>query len=262
MNILHPMRTGFLLTARLKSTRLPRKLLLEVNGEPIVAWLLRRLKLSNALDEIVVATSTNADDDPLEVLAHQEGVRCFRGSEEDVSTRLWEAAREYRLDYIVNMTADCPFLPQEDIPRVLETYLRTDADLVTHYGLATGLYLSGVKPSAFERLNREKDSSRTEYWLYYFLKTTLFRVEATTVDPRLVRPYRFALDYPEDFAFLKCVYEALGPEAYRVSVRELLTLVDAHPEWVAINRHCQAEMQKRTDADPNSAVRLREGARA
>jgi spore coat polysaccharide biosynthesis protein SpsF len=251
------MKVGFVVTARLKSSRLPMKLLAQVNGEPIMTWLLRRLRLSKSIDQIVVATSTNAQDDPLADLAEQEGVGCFRGSEDDVSSRLYQASLAFGFDYFLNMTADCPFIPQEDIPLVLETYQATDADLVTHHATAPGLYITGIKPEALRRLNERKDSEKTEYWLHYFLKTDLFRVQATKVDPALVRPYRFVLDYPEDLTFLRRVFEALGPEAYRASVRELIALLDAHPEWTKINAHCQAAMVKRTDADPNSAVRLR-----
>ena len=84
------MRTGFLITARLKSTRLPKKLILEVLGENYITWMVRRLKLATNLDVIVICTSTNPQDDPLEEVAKKEGVECFRGSEEDVASRLYD----------------------------------------------------------------------------------------------------------------------------------------------------------------------------
>ncbi len=234
------------------------KLLKEINGEFMITWMIRRLKLSSGLDEIIVATSTNSQDDALEVIANKEGVRCFRGSEEDVSLRLYEAAEAYALDYIISMTADCPLLPYEMIGDLVDTFKSTNADLVTCYELPAGIYLSGVKPKAMKRLIEMKASDNTEYWLYYFLKTNLFKVVALPVDSSLLRSdYRFTLDYPEDYEFLKTVYEGLGPEAYKATTKEIISFVDAHPELAQINIECNKKMKERSLADPNSEVKLK-----
>ena len=252
------MKVGFLITARLKSTRLPMKLLKEVNGESMITWMLRRLKLATILDEIVIATSTNPQDDALEEIAKREGVQCFRGSEEDVSLRLHEAAETFNLDYIISMTADCPLLPYELIGDLVETFNNTQADLVTCYELPVGIYLSGLKPKAMKRVIEMKASENTEYWLYYFLKTDLFKVIPHPVDSDLFRSeYRFALDYPEDFAFLKAVYEGIGPEAYKATTKEILAFVDTHPELAKINKDFNKNMEERSADDPNAEVKLK-----
>ena len=167
------MRTGFLITARLKSTRLPKKLTLEVVGEFYITWMVRRLKLAADLDEIVICTSTNPQDDPLEDVARKEGIKCFRGSEEDVASRLYEASQKYELDYFINMTADCPFVPYDYISSLIELYKETDADLIKCYDLPEGMFLSGVKPSAMKRVIEMKDTGFMEYWLFVFLKNTI-----------------------------------------------------------------------------------------
>ncbi len=254
------MKTGFLITARLKSTRLPKKLLLEVNGESFITWMIRRLKLSTELDEIVICTSTNPEDDPLEEIAHKEGVRCFRGSEEDVVDRLLGAIEEFELDYAINMTADCPLVPFDLIPDLLKTYSDTNADLVKCHHLPVGIYLSGLKPDALRKLVELKASNQTEYWLYYFLKTDLFEVvELPTSDKLLREGYRIALDYPEDFEMFKRLYEGLGPEAFASSTQQILEWLDEHPEVVEINRGCDEKGVQRTKEDPTSKVKLKDG---
>ena len=89
------MSTPFLITARLKSTRLPKKIMLEVMGKPLIVHMLDRIKHSRYIEDIVICTSTNSQDDPLEEIAEKEHVHCFRGSEDDVLERLLRAARSY-----------------------------------------------------------------------------------------------------------------------------------------------------------------------
>lgn len=254
------MKVGFLITARLKSTRLPKKLLKEVNGATYMEWLIRRLKLADRLDEIVVCTSTNPQDDPLIEIAIKEGVKYFRGSEEDVIQRLYDAAQKFELDYAINMTADCPFIPFELIDLLVKSYKQSKADLIKCHDMAPGMFLSGLKIDAMKRVIDLKGSGFSEYWLYYFLKTTIFDVRPLQVPQDLVRPdYRFILDYPEDHDFLKRVYEGLGPDAYRKDSREIINFVDQNKEWVQINAACHAKGVERTEKDETSKVILKDG---
>ena len=116
------MKTAFLITARLKSTRLPKKILLEVAGKPLIVHMLDRIKNATSIDKIIICTSTNPQDDPLEEIAGQEQVSCFRGSEEDVLVRLLEAAQSHGLKYFANITADCPMMDPLLIDRAVLEY--------------------------------------------------------------------------------------------------------------------------------------------
>lgn len=254
------MKTGFLITARLKSERLPKKLLLEVNGQAYITWMLRRLKLAKSLDEIVICTSINPQDDPLERIAQEEGVKCFRGSEQDVIQRLYDATEKYDLDYVINMTADCPLLPFDLIDVLIEQYRASKADLIKCHHLPVGLYLSGLKPAAMKTLIGMKASDRTEYWLYYFLKTDLFQVEQLSTDPSWNKAeFRFALDYPEDHELLSHFYEDNVPDAFAMSTEEIIRWMEEHPELMKINAECGKKGAERTVNDPDSKVHLKDG---
>ena len=117
------MKTGYLVTARLKSTRLPRKLLLEIKGKSVITHMLDRLKLANNVDEIIICTSTEDQDKTLGELAKENNVQCFFGNSDDVLIRLLEAADEFGLDYILNITADCPFVDPFYADKIVEKYL-------------------------------------------------------------------------------------------------------------------------------------------
>src|SRR5262245_55027962 len=111
--------------------------------------MLDRLKLATRADEIIVCTSTNPQDDPLIHLAAAEGVSSFRGDEDDVVKRLSDAAEAFQLDYILSITADCPFSDPEYADKIVQAFLDTNADLIRAFDLPHGAFSYGVKPAAF-----------------------------------------------------------------------------------------------------------------
>ena len=241
------MKTGFLITARLKSTRLPMKLLQEVAGRPIFAHMLDRLKLTRHADQIVVCTSTNPQDDPLVTLAESEGVAAFRGDEDDVVKRLSDAATEFQLDYILSITADCPFADPDYADKIVEAYLETDADLIRALKLPHGAFSYGIKPAAFKKILEIKDQTDSEVWGRYFTDTDLFEVYDLPIDNEFHQQpsLRMTLDYPEDLEFFKAVFADLYKPGTVFSLDEILRFLRAHPEVVEINRNCAAAFQRR-----------------
>jgi spore coat polysaccharide biosynthesis protein SpsF len=254
------MKVGFLITARLKSSRLKKKLLLPFDDENYITQLVRRLKTSPYLDEIVICTSVDEEDAPLEEVAKKENVHCYRGDREDVISRLNEARIKYELDFVINMTADCPLVPVELIPAMIDQFKETKADLIHLFDMPIGLYLSGLNPAAMQNIVDKKNDGLTEYWLYYFLKTTQFNVQH--LHERYTgkiekRNYRVALDYPEDHAFFTALYKAYGNELFTATAKDIVIFLDAHPEIVNINLHCTELGKQRTEEDPAAKVSLK-----
>ena len=124
------MQTAFLITARLKSTRLEKKIILEVKGKPLIVHMINRIKFAKKINKIIICTSTNAQDDLLEKIAKQENIFCYRGSESDVLQRLLDASKEFKLDYFANITADIPMIDPFFVDFAVEEYNRVNADLV------------------------------------------------------------------------------------------------------------------------------------
>ena len=160
------MKTVFLITARLKSTRLPNKLLREVCGRPIFAHMIDRLKLIKGVDQIVICTSTNPQDDPLLELAKSEGVACFRGDEDDVIKRLADAAAGFDADYVLSITADCPFSDPVYAEKIIDALQTTGADLVRALDLPHGAYSYGIKAAALRQIIEIKDDRDTCQGMY------------------------------------------------------------------------------------------------
>ena len=121
-----------ILQARVSSTRLPGKVLKPLLGRPMLARQIERLHRSRRIDSLVLATSTHSTDDPLERLAAECGVRCYRGSLEDVLDRFYQAAQTSRPlpDHLVRVTGDCPLIDPSIIDELIEFYLKEGGDLV------------------------------------------------------------------------------------------------------------------------------------
>ena len=241
------MKVGYLITGRLKSTRLPKKLLLEIKGKPIISHMIDRLKLANQVDEIIICSSINDQDKPLANIAKQNGIKCYFGSPDDVLVRLLGAADKFNLDYILNITADCPFVDPDYADKIVDKYIETDADLIRQFDLPHGVFSYGIKVDALRTVVGLKDSTDTEVWGRYFIDTGLFDVLDLDVEnEKHKRPgLRMTLDYQEDFKFFQAVFNELYVENKVFSLTEILDFLDKNPEIIDINKDCGNKFQKR-----------------
>ena len=246
------MRIGFLITARMKSTRLPKKLILKIFDREMITWLVDRLKLSKIVDEIVIATSTNPQDQVLCDIAKREGIQCFKGSEDDVLDRLYHAAINFKLDYILNITADIPLVSYDFFEEAIEIFKETNADLITNDKLPHGFYFYGIKIEALKQVLDMKDNTDTEVWGPYFKDTGNFNHIDMDIPKEYHREnFRLTLDYPDDYNFFKALYEGIGPDTYKKTTMEIIKFLDEHPEIVAINEHCEELYQARLNKQTN-----------
>jgi len=241
------LKVGYLVTGRLKSTRLPEKLLLEIKGKSVISHMIDRLKLAKNVDEIIICTSTSKQDKPLAELAKKNNVKCFFGDPEDVLKRLLGAADEFGLDYILNITADCPFVDPSYADQIVDEYLESDADLIRQFDLPHGAFSYGIKLEALRKVVEIKDSSDTEVWGRYFTDTGLFNVlDLDVKDKHHFRPgLRMTLDYPEDFKFFQAIFDELYIEGEVFSLTSILNFLDEKPEVIELNKNCGLKFKKR-----------------
>lgn len=239
------MKIGFLITARLKSTRLKKKLLLKVQGKEYIRWMIDRIKLTQSINELIICTSTNSEDDKLEEIALEEYIKCYRGSEEDVIYRLSEASEKFNLDYILNITADCPLVSYEYIDKVINKYKDSNIDLIRTLDLPHGLFVYGIKPEALKEICRIKTNKHTEVWGKYFEEIDHLKTLDLKIPECLQRDYRLTLDYPEDHEFFKQIYSYFGKDTYSKSIKDIISFLDNNPEVVAINKECHQKYLKR-----------------
>lgn len=230
------------------------KIILKINGIEIIRHMIHRLKENKIIDEIIICTSPNPQDKPLVDIANEEGIRYFLGDEEDVIQRLSDAAQHYKLDYVINVTADNPLVSLEYITKIYKKFKKTNADHIRCNDLPIGLYSYGLKLEALLKICEIKKSKQTEVWGSYFTETGLFSVRNLEVPIKYQRDYRLTLDYQEDFELFKEIFHHFGEETYKVTLDDLIEFLDDNPKVTAINRNCQKLYEKRRKKQKRLAI--------
>ena len=214
------MKTIAIIEARMTSRRLPGKVLKPLRGRPALAVLVDRLQRARTLDGIVIATTTNATDDPIAALAGAEGVGVHRGSEEDVLGRVLGAARASGADVIVEITGDCPLLDPAVVDVCVEHYRRGGFDFVANTvpeseaAYPTGMDVRIFATALLARLDAATPRpARPRARVAPFLGASAgvpARLRGRAAELRWPEVY-IVLDEPSDYEMLRAVYEALHP---------------------------------------------------
>lgn len=240
------MKTSVFITVRIKSTRLPRKALLEIEGKSTIEHLIDRVKTARRPDLVVLCTSIHPDDNVLVDVARRNGIEAFRGSPEDKLDRYLQAARKYGIDFIVNVDGDDILCDPELIDRAIEHFKKTGADCIFWRGFPVGAVPTGIKVEALEKVCQLKEETDTEVWGGYFTDTSLFKVEYLDASDNMKHPeFRMTLDYPEDLKFFRAIFKKLYKHGKIIPLKEVVGLLEENPEIVGINKGVQKAYQAR-----------------
>lgn len=252
------MRVATFITARMGSTRLPGKHLLQIMGKHVITLQIQRVKQAKLPLQVVLCTTILPEDDVLEQIATKAGILTFRGHPTDILMRWLKAAELYHVDFIVSADGDDIFCDPEHIDKVVEHFLETNADYITCRGLPFGATPSGIKVGAPRKVCELKLDEDTEGQSRYFTQTGLFRVEYIDItNPELHHPeIRMTLDYQEDFEFFKAVFQHLYQPRKVFNLRDIIKLLEQHPEIVQLNQHMQKVYEERFKSK-YSRVRLK-----
>lgn len=233
------MKTVAIVQARMGSTRLPGKVLLPLLGEPVLSRVMRRTARASRLDEVVVATSGDRSDDPIVELAEREAWPVVRGSADDLLDRYMLAARTHEADVVVRITSDCPLIDPEVIDRTVEAFAAGDCDYAST-ALEPRTFPRGLDVEVISRetLARAWQEDGDPAWRehatpYIYRHPELFRLCAVTADEDHSEQ-RWTIDTPADYELVRRIYDALGRDDF--SWREALEIVEAHPDWMDLNR--------------------------
>lgn len=240
------MRVVALIQARMGSTRLPGKVLLDIAGRPALVHVVDRTRAIAGVDDVVVATSELVADDPIAELCEQLGWGCFRGSEEDVLDRYYRAATEWRADHVVRVTADCPLVCPVEAARVVSRQLEASADCTHNLtifgsGMPLGTAVEVFSFAALEASWREgrEPHHREHVDEFVYEQPERFRIELVPAPPRLRRPdYRLTVDTADDLELVRRIYEACSPRLDGlVALSDVVALLDERPDLLALNAH-------------------------
>ena len=229
------------------SSRLPGKVLMDINGQTALERLVSRLKVCKTLDEIVVATTKMESDDPIERWCSDHGVACFRGSENDVLHRVVEAHKFMGSEIVVEITGDCPMTDPELVDLGVLTYFANCADVVTNCGNVLtwpmGLYVQVFSLKLLEQVAStvSDPSVREHVSLYFYENLDKYQVLELIAPERWRFPnWRCQLDYPEDLRFQNAVFQLLELNSTQsIGIEEIVSLLKTRPDLLELNIHCK-----------------------
>ena len=232
-----------IIQARMTSTRLPGKTMLPLAGKPVLQHIIERLRLSEYIDEVVVACTTNHTDDILVELCDRLDCKYYRGSEDDVMQRVVEACEKYEADIIVDVTSDCPCVCGGMADQFIVELIQHDADYASNVINRTyprGLDLQVFTYKALEQANREVDNdvdrSHVSSWIYKNPKThDHYKLSSITADGFNYSDIRLTLDTEEDYQLLRLVFESFIDNAF--TSRDIERLIKWRSELFEINKH-------------------------
>jgi spore coat polysaccharide biosynthesis protein SpsF len=231
-----------IIQARMGSSRLPGKVLRLLAGKPILWHIIHRLRKSNTIDRIAIATTIESEDDALVEFARAEGIECVRGSEDNVLARFALAADALEADIILRVTGDAPLVDPAVADKLIEVLQKTDGDYATYApeGIAIDEGFSPFSRRALDRLCAEApdDPVAREHVTAYF-KAHPAMARTVTITPPTSRAFdaRISVDTPADLLFLETIYQRLKAEPGEADVEDVVNLLRRNPELLEINQH-------------------------
>lgn len=228
--------------ARMGSKRLPGKVLLKIAGKTLVETAFERLKSARMVDDIVLSTSFKKENDILVEHARDIGLKFYRGSEEDMISRLLGTLREFQADAMVRVTADCPLVDPKIVDGMVKIFKEKAGriDLLTNSFPPTyphGFNIEVVPRSILEKLDSEVSDLLYREWfnVYIMENKRKFIIHNVKHPTDLSQKIRLTVDYPEDLDLVRRICEYLGAEGRIFDMEDILDYLEKNPHLIKIN---------------------------
>lgn len=235
------MTVNAIIQARCGSTRFPEKVFVDIDGKPLLWHVVNRLKNTEMIDDIIVATTLNSKDDKIEEWCSNASIKIFRGSEEDVLNRYYCASVAFRSDVIVRVTADDPFKEPKVIDSVIKKLLDEKLDLATNNfppSYPEGLDCEAFSFKVLDMMEKSTNDpfEREHVTQYIYHNPDKFKI-GNVFSERQLSFLRWTIDTQEDYKMVKAVYAKRKetPSKRILLMDEILDILEKNPEIPLIN---------------------------
>ena len=230
---------GCIIQARMGSSRLPSKVLMKSDdGRPLLYYVINQLRYCTKVKNLVIATTTNQEDDEIEKFANDNSVNIFRGKEKDVLDRYFQCAKKYSFSTIVRITADCPLIDPQIVDKVIGKFFSGNYDFATNTLTRTFPIGTDVEVFSFSALNRAWENtqlpSEREHVTPYLRKEENFKIINIENDKNISN-LRLTVDRIEDFELIKQILNNISINP--IHLEDVLELFSRKPELIEINKH-------------------------
>lgn len=242
------MKTVCIIQARRQSSRLKNKILMELNGKPILQHVVERCSKIKNVDQVIIAAPDDPYENKVEELANKLAIKCYRGSMDDVLARYWGASQIANSDYIMRVTADCPLIDPELCAMLVDQVQSQGMDYGTldgwPHGLDCEVFTKDMLEEAHKHANKAVDREHVTLWIKKQMDAKILRLVPDDGD--YFNSNRWVVDYPEDYEFMKAVFHFIPENAPYPDWKQILNITQEHPELKAINTHCETAWAEKT----------------
>ncbi len=233
------MKVAAIIQARMSSTRLPGKVLMDLGGETVLARVVRRVRRATLVEDIIVATSNAIVDDAIVRECEHLSVKFFRGEENDVLDRYYHAARYIAAETVIRITSDCPLIDPEIIDKTIREFLKKRPDYASNVLQRTyprGLDTEVISGEALARTWREARLSYQRAHVTPYIYENPHQFDILPIKGAAdYSAHRWTVDTADDLAFVRAVYYRFDNDV-RFSWRDVLALLEREPELMELNR--------------------------
>jgi spore coat polysaccharide biosynthesis protein SpsF len=230
-----------IIQARMGSTRLPGKILKDIQGKPMLWHVINRVNYSNLIDKIVIATTDNKEDDKIEGFCKTNDISSYRGSQKDVLDRYYQVARIYQVDLIIRITSDCPLIDPDIIDKAIEHYLnnKEKVDYVSNTlertyprGMDAEVFSFGVLEKVWQKAKKQYEREHVTPYIYENPDT--FNLSCIKNENDLSY-LRLTVDEEKDLELVIGIYKKLYKKNNIFYLEDIVKLFEEYPELKSVN---------------------------
>lgn len=223
------------------ATRLPNKVLLPIAGHPILWHVVTRAKRAKMIDQVIVATSTNPENDSIETFCQENQFQCFRGSEDDVLDRFYQTIQTYKAGIVVRITADCPLADPAIIDHVVNELISKQADYASNsltYTYPEGMDVEVFTCNALEAAWKNASSKREREHVTPYIRNhdTFQTISVENPNPNPIQNC-LSIDREDDYQLVKTIFEKLYDSNQHFGVEEVVNLMVSEPALQNLNQN-------------------------
>lgn len=240
-------RVGMIVQARMGSTRLPGKVLQPLdNSNTVLDLLIKRLKLSKNVDEIIIATTPDEKNSLIIEIARSHNISYFIGSEENVLERYYLCAKQFKLNVIIRITSDCPFVDPVVVDNMIEFYQNNNYDYVKNRDNSTNFPVGfDVEIFSIKILRKVYDLAKTtpeKEHVTFYIYTHPERFSIFSYNLKNLKKFddlRLTIDEEDDLQMCREVYKILKGIGKPIdfSIFDIINIIEKNPELMNINKH-------------------------
>lgn len=235
------MKASAIIQARISSTRLPSKAMLDLCGKPMIYHVIEHAKLISGLNSVILATGSGMENYPLLKIASECGIDSFSGSEDDVLERYYLASEKTDCDYVIRITGDNPLTDHKSASYALEFACNNNADHCTTSGIPVGTGVEIIRKSALDKAYSEgKEPHHREHVTPYIKEHpelfSIIKYNSTLANP--LPDLRLTVDTAEDFKLIELIFNKLYHEK-PIELIDVITYITQNPELFLINSNVE-----------------------